>query len=137
MFENHLDKLEHLLYFYVEQKFYRSVQIKVRFFGLFIRYSKAIKRQEGSWMQTLYYTTNNFVRHTGNLVNLSEYRRKLEAARQERLSWMEQDEEPEQVQPRPRRSQRRQERRAALLDMWASMGILVMTVTFTLHVLCL
>ena len=88
-------------------------------------------------MQTLYYTTNNFVRHTGNLVNLSEYRRKLEAARQERLSWMEQDEEPEQVQPRPRRSQRRQERRAALLDMWASMGILVMTVTFTLHVLCL
>jgi len=88
-------------------------------------------------MQTLYYTTNNFVRHTGNLVDLSEYRRKLEAARQEQLSWMEQDEDPELVQPRPRRSQRRQERRAALLDMWASMGVLVMTVTFTLHVLCL
>lgn len=90
-------------------------------------------------MQTLYYTTNNFVRHTDNIVDLSEYRRKLEAARQEQLSWMEQDEdeEPEQVQPRLRRSQRRQERRAALLDMWASMGILVMTVTFTLHVLCL
>ena len=28
-------------------------------------------------MQTLYYTTNNFVRHSGNIVDLSEYRRKL------------------------------------------------------------
>jgi hypothetical protein len=90
-------------------------------------------------MQTLYYTTSNFVRHTGNIVDLSEYRRKLDAAQQEQLSWMEQeaDEEPEQAHPRPRRSQPRQERHAALLDMWASMGILVMTVTFTLHVLCL
>ena len=90
-------------------------------------------------MQTLYYTTNNFIRHTDNIVDLSEYRRKLEAVRQEQLSWtyQEEDEEPEQVLPRPRRSQRRQERRAAVLDMWASMGILVMTVTFTLHVLCL
>lgn len=90
-------------------------------------------------MQTLYYTTNNFVRHTGNIVDLSEYRRKLAAAQQEQLGWMEQDEdaEPEQVQPRPRRSARRQERRAAMLDLWASMGIVVMTVTFTVHVLCL
>lgn len=92
-------------------------------------------------MQTLYYTTNNFVRHTGNIVDLSEYRRKLEAVRQEQLSWTAQEEEeydqPEQVAPRPRRSASRQERRAALLDVWASMGVLVMTVTFTLHVLCL
>ena len=44
----------------------------------------------------------------------------------------------EEVRPRPRRSAaRRQERRAALLDMWASMGILVMTLTFTVYVLCL
>ena len=92
-------------------------------------------------MQTLYYTTNNFVRHSGNIVDLSEYRRKLEAVRQEQLSWTAQEEEecdqPEQVAPRPRRSASRRERRAALLDVWASMGVLVMTVTFTLHVLCL
>lgn len=92
-------------------------------------------------MQTLYYTTNNFVRHTGNIVDLSEYRRKLEAVRREQLNWTAREEEeydqPEQVAPRPRRSASRQERRAALLDVWASMGVLVMTVTFTLHVLCL
>lgn len=91
-------------------------------------------------MQTLYYTTNNFVRHTGNIVDLSEYRRKLEAVRQEQLNWVAQEEgsdEPEQILPRPRRSASRRERRAALLDLWASMGVLLMTVTFTLHVLCM
>lgn len=90
-------------------------------------------------MQTLYYTTGNFIRHTDNIVDLSQYRRKLAAAEQMRMAWQEQeeDEEPVAVQPRPRRSQQRRERRAALLDMWASMGVLVMTVTFTLYVLCL
>lgn len=90
-------------------------------------------------MQTLYYTTNNFVRHTGNVVDLSEYRRKLESARQEQLMWQQAEDELQEetyVAPRPRRSSRRQ-RRALMLDTWASMGILVMTVTFTLHVLCL
>lgn len=92
-------------------------------------------------MQTLYYTTSNFVRHTDNIVDLSEYRRKLAAARREQMTWLEPEEgeetEPAAFQPRPRRSQRRQERRAAMLDLWASMGVLVMTVTFTLYVLCL
>lgn len=92
-------------------------------------------------MQTLYYTTNHFIRHTDNIVDLSEYRRKLEMARADRLRWQEQEEDEEceaaQFRPRPRRSQQRRERRAAVLDAWASMGILVMTVTFTLHVLCL
>ena len=92
-------------------------------------------------MQTLYYTTNNFIRHTDNIVDLSEYRRKLERLQADRLCWQERVEaeeyEPTEVQPRPRRSQQRRERRAAVLDMWASMGVLVMTVTFTLYVLCL
>ena len=90
-------------------------------------------------MQTLYYTTSNFIRHTDNIVDLSQYRRKLAAVEQVRMAWQEQeeDEEPVEVQPRPRRSQQRRERRAAVLDMWASMGVLVMTVTFTLYVLCL
>lgn len=89
-------------------------------------------------MQTLYYTTNNFVRHTDNIVDLSEYRRKL-AAVQAQAAWQDEAEEFEaaEFQPRPRRSQQRQERRAALLDMWASMGMLIMTITFTLHVLCI
>ena len=92
-------------------------------------------------MQTLYYTTNNFVRHRDNIVDLSEYRRKLERMQADRLRWQEceeaDEEGPVEVQPRPRRSAARRERRAALLDMWASMGILVMTLTFTVYVLCL
>ena len=53
-------------------------------------------------MQTLYYTTGNFIRHTGNVVDLTEYRR-----------------------------------RALFLDACASMGVVVMTLTFTLRVLAL
>ena len=34
-------------------------------------------------MQTLYYTTGNFIRHTGNVVDLTEYRRRLAQAQQE------------------------------------------------------
>ena len=88
-------------------------------------------------MQTLYYTTNNFIRHTGNVVDLCEYRRRLALARQEQQDWLEEEEAPQAVQPRPRRSAGRRQRRAMLLDMLASMGILVMTVTFTVYVLCL
>ena len=90
-------------------------------------------------MQTLYYTTRNFVRHTDNLVDLSEYRRKLTAARREQMAWQEEQEdaEPAQVLPRPRRSAQKRQRRAAMLDLWASMGVLAMTVTFTVYVLCL
>ena len=92
-------------------------------------------------MQTLYYTTNNFIRHTDNIVDLSEYRRKLERMQEARLQWQEREEADEEgsveLRPRPRCSATRRERRAALLDLWASMGILVMTLTFTVHVLCL
>jgi len=92
-------------------------------------------------MQTMYYTTNNFVRHTGNVVDLSEYRRKLAAAQSRQMDWQEQEveeeAEPAVVALRPRRSRERREQRSLLLDMWASMGVLVMTITFTLHVLCL
>ena len=34
-------------------------------------------------MQTIYFETTHFIRHTGNLVDLTEYRRKLEQIRQE------------------------------------------------------
>lgn len=29
-------------------------------------------------MQTIYFTTSNFIRHTGNLVDFAEYRRRME-----------------------------------------------------------
>ena len=57
-------------------------------------------------MQTLYYTTGNFIRHTGNVVDLTEYRRRLAQAQQE----PEEGEEklvllPRESAPSPRRSQ--------------------------------
>ena len=90
-------------------------------------------------MQTLYYSTYNFIRPTNNVVDLNEYRRKLDRAEADRNCWCDQpeeEEEPQAVMPRPRRSQQRRERRAAMLDMLASMGMLVMTITVTLYVLC-
>lgn len=92
-------------------------------------------------MQTLYYTTSNFIRHTDNVVDLSEYRRRLERMQADRLGWQEwedaQESEPAEIQSRPRRCGQRRERTAALLDVCASMGILVMTLTFTVYMLCL
>ena len=43
-------------------------------------------------MQTRYYATENFIRHTDNVVDLTEYRRRLEQARQEQA--------PEDARPR-------------------------------------
>lgn len=87
-------------------------------------------------MQTLYYTTSNFIRHTDNVVDLSEYRRKLDLARQEPV-WQEDEERSESqaraASPRPRTAHRR----GLTLDACASMGILVMTLTFTMRVLFL
>lgn len=85
-------------------------------------------------MQTLYYSTANWNRHTSNIVDLEQYRRKLSQT---------EDSQPEEPKllllpqssaPRARRSQRLR-RRALLLDACASMGILVMTLTFALRAL--
>ena len=47
-------------------------------------------------MQTIYYTTTHFVRHTGNVVDLEEYRRKLALTREGNLAPQpEEREEPE------------------------------------------
>lgn len=90
-------------------------------------------------MQTLYYTTYNFIRHTDNVVDLGEYRRRLDRATAEQNGWCEavEDEEPQAYVPRPRRSAQRRERRWSLLDKWAAVGIIVMTVTFTIQTLCM
>ena len=86
-------------------------------------------------MQTLYYSTSNWIRHTDNIVDLEQYRRKLSQAEDHQPA-----EGPELIvlpqpsAPRTRRSQRLR-RRALLLDAWASMGVLGMTLTFALRAL--
>ena len=96
-------------------------------------------------MQTVYYTTSNFIRHTGNVVDLSEYRRKL--ARAEGSLAPAPDHRAEEPvirsfphpavagRPRQERAPRRLPRLS--LDGWASVAVLVMTLTFTLRVLLL
>ena len=105
-------------------------------------------------MQTVYYTTTNFIRHTDNVVDLNEYRRKLELAQEGSLApqpevfeydfpaWGEWEapaapetrRQPDLQEVRPRRTDRR-ERRAWMLDACASLGILIMTLTFSLQIL--
>ena len=85
-------------------------------------------------MQTLYYSTSNWIRHTDNIVDLEQYRRKLSKAEDSQTETSEQTLLPQSAAPRVRRS--RQARRHALfLDACASMGILVMTLTFALRAL--
>ena len=100
-------------------------------------------------MQTIYYSTPNFIQHNSNIVDLNEYRRKLAVAEEGSLApqpeaeyaydfpWAEAEVRQQPVLrevPRPSRRARR-ERRAWVLDACASLGVVVMTLTFTLHVL--
>ena len=91
-------------------------------------------------MQTLYYTTKSFIRHQDNVVDLSEYRRRLAQAVQVQDLEEEGDPAP-QAQAEPRRSRRshtgRASRGALFLYGCASLGVVVMTVIFTLRVLAL
>ncbi|MBQ3135593.1 MAG: hypothetical protein IJB75_07270 [Oscillospiraceae bacterium] len=83
-------------------------------------------------MQTMYYTTHNFIRHTDNVVDLTEYRRRLDRARQEQtLDFAVDDEDtPVQAAAAPRAAGL-----GGLLEHCASFGIIVMTLVFTAQVL--
>lgn len=97
-------------------------------------------------MQTIYYTTPNFIHSTGNVVDLNEYRRKLALAQEGSLApqpreevcfpaGQEEDwEAPRLREVRPRRALKAR-RRLMLLDACASLCVVVMTITITLHVL--
>lgn len=96
-------------------------------------------------MQTIYYTTPNFIHHTGNVVDLNEYRRKLALTQEGSLApqpreevccsaGYEEEEAPQLREIQPRRTQNAR-RPLMLLDACASLCVVVMTITFTLHVL--
>ena len=89
-------------------------------------------------MQTLYYTTGSVIRRRDNVVDLAQYRRRLARAAGEREA-QEPCALPDAPAPRrPRRSQAGGKSSLALfLDACASMGVVVMTLTFTLWVLAL
>ena len=96
-------------------------------------------------MQTIYYSTPNYIRHTGNVVDLGEYRRKLEQAAQPEFEFydlpcrpMRRDAELEQPAGRPASRAPRAARRALPLpDLGISLSVVVMALSFTLRVLVL
>ena len=83
-------------------------------------------------MQTIYFTTSNFIRHEGNLVDLTEYRRKLAQAQAQPES---KEEEP--VLPvRPRTVRRRRGfLPGMMLDCAASVALIVTALTFAFKIL--
>lgn len=97
-------------------------------------------------MQTIYYTTPNFIHHTGNVVDLDEYRQKLALSQEGSLAPQPREEdyfvpdgeeaweEPRLREVRPRRGGKLG-LRALVLDACASLCVVVMTLTFTLRVL--
>ena len=96
-------------------------------------------------MQTMYYKTSNFIRHTGNIIDLNELRRKQAAAQRDSLArqpeaWRVPEEEPAfrpvvvTLTPEERRRAAR-ERRAWRLDACASLAVILMTAVFILRML--
>lgn len=90
-------------------------------------------------MQTIYYTTPNFIHHTSNVVDLNEYRRKLALTQEgslapqprEEVCFSDGYEEEDREVPRLREARRS----LLLLDACASLCVVVMTITITLQVL--
>ena len=78
-------------------------------------------------MQTVYFTTSNFIRHEGNLVDLTEYRRKLALAQGK--AEPEVEAEPA-FAPRPRTSHRRRRAPGMVLDYAASVALIVTALSF-------
>ena len=93
-------------------------------------------------MQTIYYTTNSFVRREGNVIDLADYRR-----RQQQADFCEAEETAppcpvheifpgaqNMLTPEQKR-RRRRVRQAWTLDVCASLSIVIMTAAFTVQVL--
>jgi len=84
-------------------------------------------------MQTVYFTTSNFIRHEGNLVDLTEYRRKLALA-QGQSEPMEEKETLPPVRTRTRR-RTRTFMPGMMLDCAASVALIVTALSFAVKIL--
>lgn len=82
-------------------------------------------------MQTVYFTTTKYIRHEGNMVDLTEYRRRLAMA--QGSPEPEQREEPRQS--RPARSRRRALLPGMVLDCAASVALIITALSFAAKIL--
>lgn len=81
-------------------------------------------------MQTIYFTTTHFIRHEGNLVDLTEYRRKLALAQAQPEP---EPPQPQRTVPAPRR--RRLLRPGLMLDCAASVALIITALSFAAKIL--
>lgn len=87
-------------------------------------------------MQTIYFTTSNFIRHEGNLVDLTEYRRKLALAQGQSESECEPEPAPQaEVRPARSRSRRRRAWPGMMLDYAASVALIITALSFAAKIL--
>ena len=86
-------------------------------------------------MQTIYFTTSNFIHHEGNLVDLTEYRRKLALA-QGQSECEPEAEVQEEVRPaRSHTNRRRAARPGMMLDYAASVALIITALSFAAKIL--
>ena len=83
-------------------------------------------------MQTVYFTTSNFIRHEGNMVDLTEYRRKLALAQGQ----AEPETEEKPVPPVRTRTnhQRKGFSTGMALDYAASVALIVTALSFAISI---
>ena len=91
-------------------------------------------------MRTIYCTTANITSQPEKVVDLEDYRRRLDLEEEGSLAPQPRYREEDGViqgpwAPRTSRSRRRRSSLPALLDLWCSLGVVAMTLTFTLRVL--
>lgn len=84
-------------------------------------------------MQTVYFTTSNFIRHEGNLVDLTEYRRKLALAQGQAEPAVVEEAAPA---PRARTNHRRKGFLSHMaLDYAASVALIITALSFAVKIL--
>ncbi len=82
-------------------------------------------------MQTIYFTTSNFIRHKGNMVDLTEYRRKLALAQGQPTA----EEAAENAQPVRAHTRRRAHTPGLMLDYAASIALIITALSFAAKIL--
>ena len=137
-----LDNIERMLYTLVGTNVFKTPAGKSGFRDSVLVMIIAINHTEGWQMRTMYYKTSNFIQHTGNLVDLDEFRRKTAAAQPDSLARQPEAEpypaeepafRPVVLEITPKASRR--ERRAWALDACASLAVVLMTLLFALRVM--
>lgn len=137
-----LDNIERMLYTLVGTNVFKTPAGKSGFRDSVLVMIIAINHTEGWQMRTMYYKTSNFIQHTGNLVDLDEFRRKTAAAQPDSLARQPEPEpwpgeepafRPVVLEITPKASRR--ERRAWALDACASLAVVLMTLLFALRVM--